>query len=554
MINLIIALVLGLIHSLSFYHGVLPSWSYAPIQMLSFAGLFYLLLNSGSAKKAFLNAYVFGIASFCSSLYWLYISMHVYGHMPAVMAAVAVFLFSLYLAVYYGLAAFISAKLVCLIKREGNTNNLNTKTSERDSKLSYLPINSYTYWLTPFIWAASITLAELARGYIFTGFPWNAIAYAYVDTVYSAWAPVGGMYSIVFVVSLSSALLAQVFYQGTATLKLRSGIQFISVLLISWGLGFIQWWQPHGDPISVRLLQTNVPMEQKFDPLQGIERIYEQFFLAQLPASDPARPPEVTIFPETSIPIFQHQLDTQIWSDIIGMSSKTNSTFLIGTPLYLPEGIGNYRITNSVIEVDAFSNIADIYSGDGLNVYNKRHLVPFGEFVPLGFKWFVDMMQIPLGNFDSGRDNQQLLTLNDQHFAPNICYEDLFGEELLPQLFPRGTNSSGATILFNISNLAWFGNTIALGQHLEISRMRSLETARPMIRSTNTGATAAIDANGKVVAALPSMQAGFLDVYVQGTQGLTWYAYVSNLPIFILALVILGLSWFRRSSMTGIKK
>lgn len=549
MINWIIALVLGLIHSLSFYHGVLPAWSYAPIQMLSFAGLFYLILNSQSAKQAFLTAYLFGIASFCSSLYWLYISMHVYGYMPSLMAVAAVFLFSLYLAIYYGLGAFISAKLMCFIKRDSAN-----EEDESTPGTSYLSFKLYSYWLPPFIWAAAITLAELARGYFFTGFPWNAIAYSYVNTVYSAWAPIGGMYSVVFVVSFSSALLAQLLHQKAISLKLRCAIQFAVVLVISWGLSFIQWWQPHGDPISVRLVQSNIPMDQKFDPRLGLERLYEQFFLAQLPASDPARPPSVTIFPETSIPVFQHQLDTQIWSDIIGMSSKTNSTFLIGTPLYLPEDGANFRITNSVIAVNSFTNVPEIINGQGLSVYNKRHLVPFGEFVPFGFNWFVNMMQIPLGNFDQGRDNQQLIKIEDQYFAPNICYEDLFGEELLPQLFPRNGDNLGASILFNVSNLAWFGNTIALGQHLEISRMRTLETARPIIRSTNTGATAAIDANGDVIAALPSVQAGFLDAYVQGTQGLTWYAYVGNLPIFIFSLVILGLSWFRRPSVSEIRK
>lgn len=550
MINWIVALVLGLIHSLSFYHGVLPSWSHAPIQMLSFAALFYLVLRSRSVKQAFLNAYLFGISSFCSGLYWLYISMHVYGHMPSAMAAFAVFLFSLYLALYYGLAALISTKILCLFRRDNATHD----ESDIGTGIGRLASRPYSFWFTPFIWAAAITLAELARGYILSGFPWNAIAYSYVDTVYSAWAPIGGMYTVVFVVSFSSALLAQVVHYQANALKLRSALQFAAVLLISWGLSLIQWWQPHGDPISVRLIQSNIPMDQKFDPQLGLERLYEQFLLAQLPASDPARPPTVTIFPETSIPVFQHQLDAQIWSDIIGMSSKTNSTFLIGAPLYLPEDGSNFRLTNSVIAVNAFTEAHNIINGQGLDVYNKRHLVPFGEFVPYGFKWFVDMMQIPLGDFDRGRDNQQLLHIEDQHFAPNICYEDLFGEELLPQLFPRNDENPGASILFNISNLAWFGNTIALNQHLEISRMRSLETARPMIRSTNTGATAAIDADGQIIAALPSVQAGFLDAYVQGTEGLTWYAYVGNLPIFIFSLVILGLSWFRRPGATEIRR
>ncbi|CAM5196479.1 apolipoprotein N-acyltransferase [Oligella ureolytica] len=251
---------------------------------------------------------------------------------------------------------------------------------------------------------------------------------------------------------------------------------------MSWGFGFIEWWQSNGDPISVRLIQSNIPMSQKFDMQLGLERLYEQFLLAQLPASDPARPPAVIIFPETTIPVFQHQLNSQVWSDIIGMSSKTNSTFLIGAPLYLPDSSTNFRMTNSVIAVDTFTEVHEIINGQNLAIYNKRHLVPFGEFIPYGFKWFVDMMQVPLGSFDKGRENQQLMKIEDQYFAPNICYEDLFGEELLAQLFARNGNNAGASILFNISNLAWFGKTIALQQHLEISRMRALETARPMIR------------------------------------------------------------------------
>ena len=542
MIHCFVAVALGLIHSLSFYQGAIPAWLHAPIQMLSFGALFYLVLSANSRNKAFITAYLFGISSFCSSLYWLYISMHVYGYMPSLLAALAVLLFSLYLALYYGLAALTSSWLMALFRQD----NYTAEDSNAGASTGRLASQAYSYWLTPLIWAAAITLAELARGYIFTGFPWNAIAYSYVDTVYSAWAPIGGMYSIVFVVSLSSALLIQIIYYRSYTLKLRSAVQFIALFLISWGLSMIQWWQPHGDAISVRLIQSNTPMDQKFDPQRGLEHLYEQFLLAQLPASDPARPPAVTIFPETSIPVFQHQLDSQIWADIIGMSSKSNSTFLIGTPLYLPDGGDKFRVTNSVIAVDSFTELHEIFSGQGLSIYNKRHLVPFGEYVPFGFKWFVNLMQIPLGDFDAGLENQPLMAIEDQYFSPNICYEDLFGEELLNQLFAHADSAQGATILFNISNLAWFGNTIALGQHLQISRMRALETARPMIRATNTGSTAAIDADGKVHAILPTAQAGFLDVYVQGTQGLSYYAYVGNLPILIVSLLILGLSWFRR--------
>jgi apolipoprotein N-acyltransferase len=168
--------------------------------------------------------------------------------------------------------------------------------------------------------------------------------------------------------------------------------------------------------------------------------------------------------------------------------------------------------------------------------YDKRHLVPFGEFVPWGFRWFVDLMTIPLGDFGRGSPDQPPFAVGGQRVAFNICYEDVFGEELLPAL----TREDGATILANISNIAWFGDSHALPQHLQIARMRTLETARPMIRATNTGMTAAIDFDGRLLAALPPYQLGALSVTVQGRSGLTPYSRTGNWPVAALCLLVLA--------------
>jgi len=188
-------------------------------------------------------------------------------------------------------------------------------------------------------------------------------------------------------------------------------------------------------------------------------------------------------------------------------------------------------LTNSVLLFDR----AAFTAGSGPARYDKRHLVPFGEFVPWGFRWFVDLMTIPLGDFGRGADEQPPFAVGQQRIAFNICYEDVFGEELLPAL--AGTD--GATILANVSNIAWFGDSHALPQHLQIARMRTLETARPMIRSTNTGVTAAIDFDGRVLGALPPYQLGSLSVTVQGRSGLTPYARTGNWPVTALSLLIL---------------
>ncbi|MGA0582491.1 MAG: nitrilase-related carbon-nitrogen hydrolase, partial [Castellaniella sp.] len=175
-----------------------------------------------------------------------------------------------------------------------------------------------------------------------------------------------------------------------------------------------------------------------------------------------------------------------------------------------------------------------------------RHLVPFGEFIPPGFHWFVRAMRIPLGDFDRGPAHQPPLAVGDQLLAFDICYEDTFGEEIAATVAPDGPDAPGASILANLSNLAWFGDGWALRQHLWIARMRALETSRPMVRATNTGATAVIDAQGQVLGALDPGRPGVLDAEVQGTQGLTPYVRWGNAPILIWTLLGLLLAVRKR--------
>jgi apolipoprotein N-acyltransferase len=168
--------------------------------------------------------------------------------------------------------------------------------------------------------------------------------------------------------------------------------------------------------------------------------------------------------------------------------------------------------------------------------YSKSHLVPFGEFVPTGFHWFVRMLDIPLGDFDRGSRHQTPMTLAGLRVAFNICYEDLFGEEIIVQ-------AKDANILVNVSNVAWFGDSMALPQHLDISRMRSIETGRPMLRATNTGMTASIDPHGRVLAVLKPFTVGSLDVMVQGMTGMTPYIRFGNGSVLLLIVVLLATSF-----------
>jgi apolipoprotein N-acyltransferase len=205
---------------------------------------------------------------------------------------------------------------------------------------------------------------------------------------------------------------------------------------------------------------------------------------------------------------------------------------LFGIPLGDPAS----GYTNSALGLSATAATGD----GGAYRYDKHHLVPFGEFIPLGFKWFTRMMNIPLGDFNRGPETAPSFPFQGERIAPNICYEDLFGEELAARFVPA---ADAPTILANISNIGWFGRTVALDQHLQISRMRSLELQRPMLRATNTGTTAVIDHRGNVTHALPVYTRGVLEATVQGRNGLTpfaaWAGRLGLWPLWALGLATL---------------
>jgi apolipoprotein N-acyltransferase len=208
-------------------------------------------------------------------------------------------------------------------------------------------------------------------------------------------------------------------------------------------------------------------------------------------------------------------------------AAKTGSNLVFGIPFV--DGPNQYS-----------NSVAGITSSGQPYRFDKQHLVPFGEFVPSGFRWFVSMMNIPMGDMTRGAEVQAPFPVRDQLVLPNVCYEDVFGEEIALQLrsMPRP-----ATMLLNVSNLAWFGESVAIPQHLQISHMRSIETGRPMLRATNTGATAVIDGRGKVLTKLPYYQRGTLAVNVQGMGGMTPFIRFGNYTMLVLAALAFGAAW-----------
>jgi apolipoprotein N-acyltransferase len=280
-----------------------------------------------------------------------------------------------------------------------------------------------------------------------------------------------------------------------------------------------------GRTLQVTLLQGNVAQDEKFaleHMPQALAWTSEQLLAAR---------GELVVAPETVIPLLPSQLDAGYWQALVDHFQKGPQAALLGLPLG-DEVIG---YTNSAAGLAA--DTAQLPGG--FYRYDKHHLVPFGEFIPTGFRWFTQLMNIPLGDFNRGPVGPASFAVHGERIGANICYEDLFGEELAARFEDDAT---APTIFANISNIGWFGDTIAIDQHLQISRMRALEFERPMLRATNTGATVIIDHHGHVTHSLPRFKQGVLEGTVQGRTGLTpfawWAARVGLWPLGLGALII----------------
>ncbi len=528
-------LLLGAIHALSFAPVPLPAWSLPFVQIFSLAFLAYRVFKSGSPGQAALSGFLFGLANFALGFYWLYISMHEYGGMAAWLAGTAVVLLAAVEALFIAGAAAFSRWL-----------------SGR-----HLHATSSYAWqlLIAAVWASSWAFAEWLRGTLFTGFPWLNVGYAHVEGVLAGWAPLLGVYGLAWFASFASAAIALLACAKDTGNDARAAVGVgcaIIIGLLGIALGHIAWARPHGTPIIVRLVQGGVPQSEKFDP-QLIQRGLDTYMeLARLPPKEADGAPHLIVLPETVVPLFQDRVAPRLWQQWLDISREQNARILMGVPLH-DQRQGLDRYTNSAIGFDAQTPIETLLAGNPDMRYDKHHLVPFGEFVPPGFRWFVDTMQIPLGDFNRGAVRQALFPIEGQMISPDICYEDVFGEEILQTVRDSDTHGPGATILVNISNLGWFGNSWALRQHLQISRMRAMETARPMLRATNTGMTAAIDPKGVVRAALLPMTPGVLDVEVQGMSGYTPYVRWGNVPVLTWIGLILLLGFVLRQRATASK-
>jgi apolipoprotein N-acyltransferase len=463
-----------------------------PLQFVSLAYLFYQVGVGSSVRRATLLGWAFGFGWSVAGMYWLYIALNRFGGLPAILSAIAIALLGLYMGLFGAFAA-------------GAASWLRRRWS--------LPVPGFLLAVLPVTWGVS----EWMRGWVFTGFPWAASGYAHIAAPLGGYAPLVGVYGI----GVLAALCAGSLVMLTQRARLPALALGALVLAGGQGLRLVDWTHPSGQPISVRLAQGDIAQDEKFsaEHLNDILVRYRDLLTAA--------PADLVAAPETAIPVFAQQLPPGYLDGLRDFSSKTGSFLMFGIPL----ADSPTRYTNSVGGIGP--------QGQGYR-YDKHHLVPFGEFIPLGFRWFVDMMQIPLGDFTRGGAVQAPFAVKDQLVLPNVCYEDVFGEEIAKQLRDA---PHPATMLLNVSNLAWYGESTAIPQHLQISRMRSLETGRPMLRATNNGATAIVDAKGVVQSALPAYGRGTLAATVQGMAGTTPYIRFGNYLFLGLSALAVAGAW-----------
>ncbi|HXY05585.1 MAG TPA: apolipoprotein N-acyltransferase [Burkholderiaceae bacterium] len=498
----------GAVHALSFAPVNLP-W----LELAALAVCFYLALRAQGARVAFGIGLAFGLGWFGVGVSWVYISLHHYGELWAALAAAATGALVAYLALYPA-AALAAASLIGA-----------PATARRAMAL-----------------IGTWTLSEWLRGVVLGGFPWLSTGYAHTDGLLAGFAPVVGVYGVGGAAALVIALPlgAWLSERRRPWIVFAAGLASLAILGIGASLRERAWTQPHGDAIRVRLVQGNIAQDMKFAE-GGLDEAIARYLPAlqvdaQRPDGQAPKPPNLIVWPESAFPVPVNDLPEEVLDVLADARRRDGASLIFGAFVVEPEA----RYFNSAIGLGTQTTEPQRYG--------KRHLVPFGEFIPFGFRWFVDLMHIPIGDQQSGDRFQRPLALAGQQIAVTICFEDLFGAELLDAWHD---SQRAPTLLLNLSNLAWFDDSLALPQHLQIARMRSLETARPMLAATNTGITAIIDASGKVASQLPERRRGILEGTVQPTQGSTPFLRTGNWPALMSSALVLLVTVFMRARPIG---
>ncbi len=469
-----------------------------PLMILSLAVLFHAWLHARGKWMAFRIGLVFGFGFFCAGTGWLYVALHDYGGMPMLLSALAIALFAGFLALFPAAAGYAQARLHAKLAGHAGLHS-----------------GIVLLLLIPAVWVFS----EWVRGNIFTGFPWLTAGYSQVPySPLAGYAPVLGVYGVSLFCAISAGLLVWLWQAGFSRQGRFALVLLVLVWLIGAGLQQMAWTHAEGEPLKVALLQGNIEESAKFEEGSLVSTLETYRRLAE---SSDAR---LIVMPETALPILREEMP----------------------PLYAEKLLQHVRSNAGDILLGLFERERGLYYNSVVSLgssptqhYRKNHLVPFGEFIPLRPLLGVlinEVLHIPMGDQARGGERQQVLQVAGQKVAVDICYEDVFGEEIIRYL-PE------ATMLVNVTNDAWYGHSHAAMQHNQISSMRALETGRMMLRATNTGVTSVIDRDGRILQTLPQHEEGVLTAAVQGYAGRTPYVVWGNAAVLLLAGLLLAAAW-----------
>ncbi len=485
----LLALVAGVATPLAF--APIAWW---PLAVLTTAVLLAVWLFSAPRRAAW-RGFLYGLGLFSVGISWVFISIHYHGYVDLGLALLLTLLLIVVMAMFPLLLGALLGRLF--------PQGFETRATRYKLLLVF-----------PAAWA----LMEWTRGWFLTGFPWLSLGYSQTDSPLAGLAPLVGVYGVSWAVVFSAALLVGLLLDKAG--RIFYSAMLVLLWLVAGVLNDVDWTRPHGAPLDVALLQGNIPQDLKWHPdvRRPTIELYTELTRQHWDA-------DLIVWPETALPAFYYETESFL-NDLEAEAQQYDTDMLIGM---LTLDKDKRRYFNTMMSI-----------GTQRGQYHKNHLVPFTEYLPLKsiLGGLVSFMQVPMSDFSKGGADQAPLKVADQYAGISICFEDAFGEEIINAL-PE------ATLLVNVSNDAWFDDSWAPPQHLQMARMRALETGRPMLRATNTGISAVIDEKGRIIERAPQFQVASISATIQPRTGMTVYAVTANWLVVVVALLLIGVSFWR---------